>query len=237
MPWEWEVAVGARDPEPPAKDLAGRSSHGAGRTDEILRSADGVERAPTPDPHSHSPTAAPTIRRAGRADAAALAALAARLFAETYGPTHPEPELGRYLAGSFSADALRAVLADPAACVLLVESGAAAIGYAQLRAQSPAPAPGVVGQRPLEIARFYVDARWHGRGVAGALMAAVRADARDRGADVVWLAVWQEAARPQAFYRREGFGVVGTTTFDFGDRRDDDFVMAWPVTPRPAGAA
>jgi hypothetical protein len=38
--------------------------------------------------------------------------------------------------------------------------------------------------------------------------------------------VWQEAARPIAFYRHAGFEVVGTTTFSFGDRLDDDFVMA-----------
>jgi len=41
------------------------------------------------------------IRRATVDDAATMAALGARLFAEAYGETHPEPELSRYLARSF----------------------------------------------------------------------------------------------------------------------------------------
>ena len=36
-----------------------------------------------------------------------MATLGARLFAETYGPTHPEPELSRYLARSFAVKDVR----------------------------------------------------------------------------------------------------------------------------------
>ena len=45
-----------------------------------------------------------SIRRCTTADTEAMAALGARLFAETYGPTHPEPELSRYLARAFAAE-------------------------------------------------------------------------------------------------------------------------------------
>jgi ribosomal protein S18 acetylase RimI-like enzyme len=85
---------------------------------------------------------------------------------------------------------------------------------------------GVPGQRPVEIVRFYVDAAWHGSGVAAALTAACEGEARRRGADARWLSVWQEAPRPLAFYRRAGFEIVGTATFAFGDRLDDDFLIA-----------
>jgi ribosomal protein S18 acetylase RimI-like enzyme len=62
-------------------------------------------------------------------------------------------------------------------------------------------------------------------------MAACVAEARAMGGEVLWLSVLQEAQRPQAFYRRAGFTVVGTATFLFGDRRDADFVMARPLLP------
>jgi diamine N-acetyltransferase len=107
-----------------------------------------------------------------------------------------------------------------------VEDGAgAAVGYAHLRATTgPAPA-GVVGARPWELLRFYVDAAWHGRGPGHALMAACVAEARRRGADVLWVQAWQRAGRALAFYRRHGFVVVATAKFPFGDRFDDDFIM------------
>ena len=39
-----------------------------------------------------------TIRPCTPRDAAPISALAAKLFIQAYGPTHPEPELSRYLA-------------------------------------------------------------------------------------------------------------------------------------------
>lgn len=166
-----------------------------------------------------------TIRACGPDEAGRLAAAGARLFTQAYGPTHPEPELGAYLARAFAPARLAAELAEPGRRALVVESGGEWIGYAYLRESAEWP-DGVPGERPVEIVRFYVDGGWHGRGVAQALMAACEDEARRRGADALWLGVWQEAARPIAFYRRAEFQVVGTATFAFGDRLDDDFVMA-----------
>jgi diamine N-acetyltransferase len=167
-----------------------------------------------------------TIRACEPDEAGRLAATGAHLFTQAYGPTHPEPELGAYLARAFAPGRLAAELADPARRALVVESGGRWIGYAYLRESVEGWPDDVPGQRPVEIVRFYVEAGWHGRGVAAALMAACEDEARRRGADVLWLSVWQEAARPLAFYRRAGFEVVGTATFAFGDRLDDDFLMA-----------
>ena len=167
-----------------------------------------------------------TIRACGPDEAARLAALGAHLFTQAYGPTHPEPELSAYLARAFAPARLAAELAEPGRRALVVESGGEWIGYASLRESPPGWPGGVPGLRPVEIVRFYVDAGWHGRGIAQALMAACEGEARRRGADAVWLSAWQEAPRALAFYRRAGFEVVGTATFAFGDRLDADFVLA-----------
>lgn len=167
-----------------------------------------------------------TIRACRPDEAGRLAATAARLFSQAYGPTHPEPELGAYLARAFAPARLAAELADPARCALVVESGARWIGYAYLRDSADGWPSGVTGERPVEIVRFYVDAAWHGHGVAARLMAACADEARRWRADALWLAVWQEAPRALAFYRRAGFEIVGTATFAFGARLDEDFVMA-----------
>jgi ribosomal protein S18 acetylase RimI-like enzyme len=168
-----------------------------------------------------------TLRDCTPDDAGVLAALGARLFRQTYAETHPEPAMSRHVAHTFDAGRLRAELAAGDAHALLVEDDAGvAVGYAQLRATTGAPPKGVVGARPWEILRFYVDAAWHGRGPGHALMAACVAEARRRDADVLWVQAWQRADRALAFYRRHGFVVVATAKFPFGDRFDDDFIMA-----------
>ncbi|MFL5593768.1 MAG: GNAT family N-acetyltransferase [Gemmatimonadaceae bacterium] len=155
-----------------------------------------------------------------------LAALGARLFADTYGPTHPEPELSRYLARSFSVDGVRVAIADADVTMLAAQDDEGnAIGYAYLRA-SPEPPVGVQGSRVFEIVRFYVDGAYQGRGVGAALMEECVKDAAMRGADTVWLQVWKEAPWAVGFYGRMGFSVVGSAAFYFGDQIGDDHVMA-----------
>ena len=170
-----------------------------------------------------------TIRRCTAGDAPALASLGARLFTETYGPTHPEPELSRYLARSFSVEGVREAIADAGVSMFIVEdSSGVSIAYAFMRA-SPEPPTGVEGRRVFEIVRFYVDSATQGRGVGAALMSSCFDDARERGADVVWLQVWKEAPWAVGFYHRMGFSVVGSAPFYFGEQIGDDHIMSRPV--------
>ena len=166
-----------------------------------------------------------TIRRASTADARSVAELGARLFTETYGPTHPEPELSRYLARSFAVKDVRDAIAGDDVTMLVAEDAERGpIAYAYMRA-SPEPPSEVEGTRVLEIVRFYVDGAYQGRGVGAALMEECFDDAKRRGADVVWLQVWKEAPWAVGFYARMGFVVVGSAPFYFGDRIGDDYIM------------
>jgi ribosomal protein S18 acetylase RimI-like enzyme len=170
-----------------------------------------------------------TIRRCTPGDAPTLASLGARLFTETYGPTHPEPELSRYLARSFSVEGVREAISETGASMFMVEdSSGVPIAYAYMRA-SPEPPTGVDGSHVFEIVRFYVDGATQGRGVGAALMSFCFDDARERGADVLWLQVWKEAPWAVGFYHRMGFLVVGSAPFYFGEQIGDDHIMSRPV--------
>jgi ribosomal protein S18 acetylase RimI-like enzyme len=108
---------------------------------------------------------------------------------------------------------------------LVEESLGGPIAYAYMRATSDPP-DGVAGSRPFEIVRFYVDATCQGKGVGAALMEACFQDAKERGADVIWLQVWKEAPWAVGFYQRMRFSVVGSAHFYFGEQIGDDHVMS-----------
>lgn len=172
-----------------------------------------------------------SIRRCSAHDAEMLAVLGARLFAESYGPTHPEPELSRYLARSFSASGIRDAIESPDVTYLVAEDMDRPIGYAYLRT-SPEPPAGVEGEQVIEIARFYIDPAYQGRGVGAALMEDCFDDAASRGADVIWLQVWKEAPWAIGFYARMGFTVVGSALFYFGEQIGNDHIMSRPIQRR-----
>ena len=166
-----------------------------------------------------------SVRECTAADAQRVAALGARLFREAYGPTHPEPELSRYLAREYTAGVFAAAVAADDGFVLVVDGAdGIEIGYTWVRSSPKAP-EGVEGSRSAEIVRFYVATECQGRGLGTLLMTACFGAARERRYDSVWLQVWKEAPWAVGFYRKMGFDVVGSASFYFGEQVGDDYVM------------
>ncbi len=173
------------------------------------------------------------IRRGTVADAAALAAFAARTFAETFGPDNDPADLAAHLAESYGVPQQSKELADPTQVFLVAEHDGAIAGFAQLRTKPPPPC--VTGEAPVEIARFYVDRPHHGTGLAQQLMAATRATAVDMGGRTLWLGVWERNPRAIAYYAKSGLRDVGSADFFVGPDRQTDRIMAGPLDPPTRG--
>src|SRR5262249_40194536 len=143
-----------------------------------------------------------------------------------FGPDNAAEDMDAYCAGAYSVEKMASELVDPDREVLLAMRAGEIVGYAQLRA---GPAPECVGGpepiEPIEIVRFYIDGRWHGRGLAAALMAQTLAAAERRGASTVYLAVWERNDKAIAFYRKHGFVKVGAKPFVLGRDVQTDEVM------------
>jgi ribosomal protein S18 acetylase RimI-like enzyme len=165
-----------------------------------------------------------SVRRGGSADAAPLAEFAATAFREAFARDNRAEDVALYLSRAYGVAQQAAELADPAIITLLAFAEDRLAGYAQIR---PGETPAcVAASDSLELWRFYVGQAWHGRGLAQALMAAVTAAARARGAGTLWLGVWERNERAQAFYRKAGFRNVGTQVFVLGTDEQTDRVMA-----------
>jgi ribosomal protein S18 acetylase RimI-like enzyme len=168
-----------------------------------------------------------TLRDATAADAAALAVLAERTFRETFAASNTRANLDAFCAGAYGETIQGHEIADPQRETLLAEMDGALVGFGQLRWGQPPDC--VRAARPAEVQRLYVDAPWHGRGVAQALMAELLARAERGGADQVWLGVWEHNPRAIAFYRKHGFAPVGDHLFVVGEDPQRDVVMVRPV--------
>lgn len=164
------------------------------------------------------------IRRARISEAEALARLMERSFRDAFGAANSPEHLAAHVARSYGAEIQRREIADPALTVLVAETGGQLCGYAQLRdAEAP---PEVTGPKPIQLWRFYLDQAWLGKGVAQALMASVKQEARAQGAGTLWLGVWEENPRGIAFYRKVGFSEVGRFVFHVGDDPQRDLIMS-----------
>jgi diamine N-acetyltransferase len=163
-----------------------------------------------------------TYRTATLADAATLSSLGATTFVQTFGHLYSQANLDAFLV-NHSPESWAAELADRDFAVRIAESDGAAIGYAKL---GPPHLPFDAGARvATELRQLYVLPGWHGSGVAVALTDWIMTTARARGAQDIYLSVYTENPRAQAFYRRYGFVQVGAYQFMVGDHADEDVIM------------
>jgi ribosomal protein S18 acetylase RimI-like enzyme len=162
-------------------------------------------------------------RDATQQDAAALADFWRETFSATFGALYPVADLKAFIAQSYGESLQAAEVADPDTHNRLALDGARIVGAAKLGAFKLPIAPNCA--HPLELHRLYVAEDAKGAGVADALMSWALDRARRRGAEAVYLGVYQSNERAQRFYARHGFEIVGDYLFEVGATRDPEWIM------------
>lgn len=183
---------------------------------------------------TRSDSTEPMVRTATVADADMLATLGARTFRETFAPDNRAEDMAAYMAHAYGAEQQRRELMSAGATFLVVEVRDVPAAYAYVRSAaipSAANPHARAADGGVELARFYVDSPFHGRGVAKTLMEAVIAEAARRGAATLWLGVWERNARAIRFYTKSGFRDVGSHPFQLGSDLQRDRIMARDVPP------
>jgi ribosomal protein S18 acetylase RimI-like enzyme len=163
------------------------------------------------------------VRRGKAEDAELLAELGARTFSETFAADNTPEDMAAYLASAFSPEQQAAEIADPHCWFQIAETNGLAVGYAMLRSGSVPHS--VTDDKPIELVRLYVSQESLGSGVGAALMQACIGEAKRRGYETLWLGVWENNHRAQAFYRKWDFLKVGTHLFQLGDDPQSDILM------------
>lgn len=163
------------------------------------------------------------IRKAHSADASALASLAETSFRETYSAVNTAEDMDLHCRKNFSPGIQRAEIESVDQVTLLAVGDEGLAGFAQLHFDKRHPS--VICRRSLELLRIYVLGSWQGARVGRSLMQHTVDEAVARGCDCIWLGVWEHNPKATAFYRKEGFEVVGEHTFQLGSNLQRDLIM------------
>jgi len=174
----------------------------------------------TADPR---PAAGVVIRRAGPADAQALAAIGAATFAEAFGHLYPPADLRSFLAQAHGRARAQSDLADPAKAAWLVEAAGRAVGYA-LAGPGKLPHPQVTAACG-EVERLYLHASHRNGGVGSRLLGETLAWLEAKGRRRIWIGVWSQNHGARRLYARHGFEEAGTYEFIVGASRDRELIL------------
>jgi GNAT superfamily N-acetyltransferase len=165
------------------------------------------------------------MRPGRKSDAAALSALGAQTFTDTFGHLYQPQDLDTFLA-SHAEEKWAAELADPEFAILVVEADRAAVAYAKV---GPPHLPFEPRGQAVELRQFYIVKEWQGRGLANDMMRWVIDEAEKRGGNDLYLSVFVDNHRARKFYERWGFVPEGRYAFMVGNHADEDIVMRRPL--------
>jgi diamine N-acetyltransferase len=160
--------------------------------------------------------AAMHIRDVVTGEGARLAALAERTFRDTFTKDNTANDMDLHCATHYNEATQEAELRDSSRRTMVVERDGEWLAYAQLRFDADGSA---------EIIRFYVDAPWHGQGIAGTLMQHAITRATSAGAPHITLGVFERNARAISFYKKWGFVEHGEAIFTVGTDPQRDLVL------------
>jgi ribosomal protein S18 acetylase RimI-like enzyme len=149
------------------------------------------------------------IRPVSVDETAALAALAARTYAETFGASMSREDLEAQLQATRSADYFRSALQEDTILVAVIDG--AIVGYVQL-SDVRIPVEGVTSADQ-ELFALYVSGERQGQGIGKALLEAALAHVRLARAPRIFLDVWDANTRAIGLYTHYGFRPAGRRDF------------------------
>ena len=166
------------------------------------------------------------IRPATEADVPAIVHVGITTFTSSFGHSMPEADLQAYLSEAYHPGAIQSMLSDPRSNTFVAcdpSDISSVMGFVQLNQGKVEEC--VSGPKPIELNRFYVDAKFHGSGVGSALFWYVDKLAREWGFETLWLGVWEENLKAQRAYQKFGFSKVGTHDFVMGECVQTDWIL------------
>lgn len=162
------------------------------------------------------------IRPARESDAAALAAIGAETFIETFGHLYTAKDIADFLEKNHSQAAYRDLLADGRHALWLAENDGEPAGYC-VAGPCTLPVPDMPANSG-ELSRLYFLKRSQGAGL-GTRMLALALDWLDAHFEHVYLSVYSENYGAQRLYARHGFVKVHDYFYMVGEHADPEWIM------------
>lgn len=161
--------------------------------------------------------------------ASLLAKLALDTFCESFEKVNNPDDFNAYVTEAFNQAKIEEELNEPGSLYVLAYMHNELAGYARVR-NSIEVKDVFPGKKTIELQRIYALHKFIGKGVGKALMNYCLAFAKDQGAAILWLGVWEHNHRAQEFYKKLGFEQFSSHVFMLGNDVQTDILMKLKIS-------
>ena len=152
-----------------------------------------------------------------------LQTIAKQTFTETFGSQNTAEDLAKFLSEEYAFDKLKAEVENPESFYYFCYFEDELAGYLKLNVGAAQTEPDY--PEALEIQRIYVLQKYQGKRIGLAMMQQALAVAKKLKKPQVWLGVWENNLKAQAFYQKSGFKKVGSHDFILGNDKQTDYIL------------
>lgn len=149
-------------------------------------------------------------------------------FYETFSAGNTEENMQKYLDERFSIEKMTAELNDKNAMFYFAQLENKIVGYLKINFGDSQTE--LKDDKSLEIERIYVLKEFQGKKVGQVLYNKAIELAKEKGADYIWLGVWEENSRAINFYKKNGFVEFDKHIFKLGNDEQTDIMMKLKLT-------
>jgi len=163
------------------------------------------------------------IRKAKISDLELIRDFAERTFRVAYEADNVVETFQAYCEAAFTLAQFREEMEHPASSFWLAYVDEQLAGYLKLNFDNPHEA--LASTKTVQVERIYIEPVLQGQGLGKILLEFALEQARQVGAEWLWLSVWQKNPRAVSFYERYGFEIFGTDIFYLADDPQVDWAM------------
>ena len=163
------------------------------------------------------------IKRVTLANLEELQTIGRQTFSETFAEINTEENMKKYLNESFDDSQLTGEIENVNSEFYFAAIDRKVVGY--LKVNTGEAQTELKDSKALELERIYVLKEFHRRKVGQLLFDKALQIAHQKKVEYVWLGVWEENARAQKFYQRNGFVEFDKHAFWLGNDKQTDIMM------------
>lgn len=158
-----------------------------------------------------SPEPMYTIVRAKENDYELLSVLGSRTFMESHGSSAGKADIDRYVMEKYNHGVFKAELSAPKNLYHIIYQNGLAAGYSKIILNARHPA--IVEKNASKLERLYLLKDFYDLKLGSELFAFNLELSKKNGQKGMWLFVWKENHRAVNFYKKAGFGIIGSHDF------------------------
>jgi diamine N-acetyltransferase len=153
-----------------------------------------------------------------------LAKLALDTFCESFEKLNNPEDFWAYVNEAFHEVKIKQEINEPESLYIIAYVDGEIAGYARVR-HSHEVADHFPGKKTIELQRIYALQKFIGKGVGKTLMNYCLDLGRKKGAEILWLGVWEHNHNAQGFYKKLGFEQFSSHVFMVGKDAQTDLLM------------